>query len=129
MQIDFIYKPDKRARILTWVICITIILTAAFFMYYSQSGYFPIWFTFFLLTVLLLCILSIPRKIRVTDQALQIQCVVEMTRIELENIVNIRKMERSEMKYSVPLLGSYGFFGYYGWYYNFEEFSLYKVYA
>ncbi|MDR0955469.1 MAG: hypothetical protein LBM20_08895 [Rikenellaceae bacterium] len=129
MQTDFKYRLDRRARRLTWIISLVVVVAALFFVLYSRSGYFPIWFTFFLITVLTLYLLSIPRKIRVTPDALNIQCVVELTSIALEDIVQIRKMEGSEMKYAVPLLASYGFFGYYGWYYNISEFSLFKVYA
>lgn len=129
MKREFKYRMDKRAGVLTWVITVLIALAVLFFVLYSRSGYFPIWFTFFAITILLLYILSIPRKIRVTDEAVEILCVVELTRIALEDIAVVRPMDKAEMKFSFPLLASYGFFGYYGWYYNFSEFSLFKVYA
>jgi len=129
MRNEFKYRLDRRARILTWIIALLMLIVAGFFVLYSQSGYFPIWFTFFLITILLLYILSIPRKIRVTTEAFEIHCVVELTSVALEDIAMIRNMDKNEMKFSFPLLASYGFFGYYGWYYNFSEFSLFKVYA
>jgi hypothetical protein len=129
MQTDFKYRLDRRARRLTWIISLVLVVAALFFVLYSRSGYFPIWFTVFLITVLTLYLLSIPRKIRVTADTLNIQCVVELTSVALEDIALIRTMDKSEMKYAVPLLASYGFFGYYGWYYNISEFSLFKVYA
>jgi len=129
MRRDFKYKLDKRARLLTGVVALLLLGVGLFFVIYSRSGYFPIWFTFFLATILLLYILSIPRKIRVTDEAFEIHCVVELTSVALEDIATVRKMDREEMAFSMPLLGSYGFFGYYGWYYNFSEFSVFKVYA
>ena len=129
MQREFKYRLDKRAKRLTWIITVLVLVIAGSFVLYSRSGYFPIWFTFFLATILLLYILSIPRKIRVTGMSFEIHCLVELTSIALEDIAVIRKMEKEEMKFSLPLLGSYGFFGYYGWYYNFSEFSLFKVYC
>lgn len=129
MQRDFTYRLDLRAKWLTALISLIIALVALFFLLYSRSGYFPIWFSFFLVTILLLYVLSIPRKIRVSEEAFEISCVVELTRVAIGDIASIRKMEKKEMRFSFPLLGSYGFFGYYGWYYNFSEMSLYKVYA
>ena len=114
---------------MTGIVVVLLLGVGLFFIIYSRSGYFPIWFTFFLATILLLYILSIPRKLRVTGYAFEIHCVVELTSVGLEDIAAVRKMDRSEMKFSFPLLGSYGFFGYYGWYYNFSEFSLFKVYC
>ena len=129
MHNEFKYRPDKRVKRLTWIVSLLVLGVAFFFVLYSRSGYFPIWFAFFLATILLLYILSIPRKVRVTDKAFEIHCIVELTSVALEDIAVVRKMDRSEMKFSIPLLGSYGFFGYYGWYYNFPDFSLFKVYA
>lgn len=129
MHKEFKYVLDKRARRLTWIFPLLLAVAGVFFVLYSRSGYFPIWFTFFLATILLLYILSIPRKIKITDDAFEIHCLVELTSVALEDVALVRRMEKSEMKYCFPLLGSYGFFGYYGWYYNFSEWSLFKVYA
>jgi hypothetical protein len=129
MKSEFKYRLDRRTKRLTWIIAALVAVVAGFFVLYSRSGYFPIWFMFFLATILLLCILSIPRKVRVTNRAFEIHCVVELTSVALEDIASIRKMSPDEMKFSFPMLGGYGFFGYYGWYYNFSEFSLYKVYC
>ena len=129
MRTEFKYSPDKRAKRLTWIITLLVLGVVVFFVLYSRSGYFPIWFTFFIGTILLLYILSIPRSIRITPEAFEIHCLVELTSVALEDIAIIRKMDKNEMKFSMPLLGSYGFFGYYGWYYNFSEFSLFKVYC
>jgi hypothetical protein len=129
MRYEFIYRLDRRTRRLTWIWVGALAAVVGVLALFSRSGYFPIWFLFFLATIALLYILSIPRRIRVTEAALEIHCVVELTSIALEDIASIRKMEPEEMTFSMPLLGSYGFFGYYGWYYNFSEFSLFKVYC
>ncbi len=126
---EFLCRLDRRTRALTWIIASTLVLLVVFFVLYSRSGYFPTWFLFFGVTIALLYVLSIPRKIRITDAAIEIHCVVELTSIALDDIALIRPMERGEMRRSCPLLASYGFFGYYGWYYNLSEWSLYKVYA
>ena len=129
MPIEFTYRRDKRTRRLTWIIASVLAVGGVFLVLYSRSGYFPTWFLFFGVTIGLLYVLSIPRKIRVTEKMFEIHCVVELTSIALEDIASIRRMDRRQMRWSVPLLASYGFFGYYGWYYNLSEWSLYKVYA
>lgn len=129
MPLEFKYQPDKRTRRRTWIICSVLLAAVGFFVIYSRSGYFPTWFLFFGLTILLLYVLSIPRRIRVTQKTFEIHCVVELTSIKLEDIAEITAMEPGEMRWSFPLLASYGFFGYYGWFYNLSEWSLFKVYA
>lgn len=129
MTKQFRYRIDKRTKRLTWIISVLVLLLIGFFVLYSRSGYFPIWFSLFALTLLTLYILSIPRKITVTDDTFEIHCIVELTAIALDDIATIRKMEPAEMKFSFPVLAGYGFFGYYGYYYNFSEMSFFKVYA
>ncbi len=129
MPVKFTYRLDKRTRRLTWIIASAVAVAGVFFVSYSRSGYFPTWLLFFGVTIGLLYVLSIPRKIRVTETMFEIHCVVELTAIALEDIASIRQMALREMRWSIPLLASYGFFGYYGWYYNLSEWSLYKVYA
>jgi hypothetical protein len=129
MKTTFKYTRDKRTRRLTWIISLVVGALLGFFALYSRSGYFPIWFGLFALTLITLMVLSIPRRIVVTDKTFEIRCVVELTSIALEDVASIRKMEPGGMKFSFPVLGGYGFFGYYGYYYNFSELSFFKVYA
>lgn len=129
MKKNFNYARNKRTRRLTWIISLAIAVLLGFFALYSRSGYFPIWFGVFALTLITLMALSIPRQIAVTEKTFEIRCVVELTSIALEDVASIRKMEPEEMKFSFPVLASYGFFGYYGYYYNFSELSFFKVYA
>jgi len=76
-----------------------------------------------------LCILSVPRYILVGEGAVEIHCVLELTTIRYEDLVSVRRVRRSEMKYCFPLFGSYGFFGYYGYYYNLRYWDMVRVYA
>ncbi len=127
--VEFLCSLDRRTRRLTWIIASVLALVVGFFVWYSRSGYFPTWFLFFAATIGLLVVLSIPRRIRVTDTAFEIHCVVELTSVALEDITLVRTMAPQEMRRSCPLLASHGFFGYFGWFYNLSEWSLYKVYA
>jgi hypothetical protein len=120
---------NRRTRRLTWIVSLSVGAVIGFFVLYSRSGYFPIWCGLFSLLVITLAVLSIPRRIVVTENTFEIRCIVELTSIALEDIASIRRMEPAEMRYSFPVLAGYGFFGYYGYYYNFSEMSFFKVYA
>ncbi len=119
-------KATKRNTVITAAILAVVIVLLSML---SNSGYIAIWFLSFIAIILLLYILSIPRRVEITDDTLEIHCVVELTTIDLENIRSVRKMAPGEMKYCFPVLGSYGFFGYYGYYFSFSEMTLLKIYA
>lgn len=125
----FRFRGDRRTRRLTRAVGAAVAAVLAAAALFSRSGYFSIWFALFVLLVLALAALSIPRKVVVTDRALEIRCTVELTVIPLQDVASIRRMEPGEMRFTFPVLAGYGFFGYYGWFYNFGEMSFFKVYA
>jgi len=129
VKTTFRFKSDRRTRRLTRAIAAALGLLLAAAVGFSRSGYFSIWLAVFVLLVLALAVLSIPRKVVVTDRALEIRCTVELTSLPLQDVASIRRMEPGEMKFTFPVLAGYGFFGYYGWFYNFSEMSIFKVYA
>lgn len=125
----FRYRRDRRTRRLTWI---TLVLIAAVFTaiaVFVREEYVRAWIIVLLLTVLLLYVLSIPRHIKVDREALEIHCVVEMTRIPIADINSVRKVTRQDTGKLTLLLGSYGFFGYYGYYANLHRWETLKVYA
>lgn len=127
----FNYPPlDRRARRITIAIIAIVALATGWmtWRYISQGGYYPAWFLTFALAIAALYILSIPRKIRLTEQAVEIRCIVEMTSIAREDIRAVRRLEKGKT-HLFPLLGSYGFFGYYGYYLDWREWEIVRVYA
>lgn len=79
--------------------------------------------------ILLLYIMSIPRKVTVGDTSLEIRCLVEITRIKYSELRSIRRIEPGAMKKKVVLLGSYGFFGYYGYYIDLRSWDTIALYC
>lgn len=79
--------------------------------------------------ILLLYIMSIPRKVTVGDTSLEIRCLVEITRIKYSELRSIRRIEPAAMKKKVVLLGSYGFFGYYGYYIDLRSWDTIALYC
>lgn len=79
--------------------------------------------------ILLLYIMSIPRKVTIGATSLEIRCLVEITRIKYSELRSIRRIEPAAMKKKVVLLGSYGFFGYYGYYIDLRSWDTIALYC
>lgn len=130
MEYKFKYKCDNRCKWLTVIYIIFICVGLAALLIFGERGYMEAWLVSIFVAVIALYLLSIPRYVKVDDDNLEIQCVVELTRIDIRDIVTIRKVGPDEYKHKLfCLLGSYGFFGYYGYYFNFRNWELIKFYA
>lgn len=125
----FTYRLDKRTRNITWITLGSVIVVFGVLWFFSFGDYFPAWFFSITLAVIALIVLSIPRSIRITDQAVEIRCVVEITHIPYEHVRSVRRIGRTELKHLIPVFGSMGFFGYFGYYLYFRNWEIIKVYA
>lgn len=110
-----------------WICVIAII--AAGILIFAKDGFMRVWMFSMLAAITALFILSIPRSLTIDEQNFNIQCIVELTRIDVRDIRAIRKVDKKEYRYLFPVLGSYGFFGYYGYYLNLRDWDVIKVYA
>lgn len=130
MENRFDYRFDKRSKRITWVTISAVALVIAYgtYRYFDIGAYYPAWFLTFALAVGALYILSIPRSLRITDEALEIHCIVELTTIKLEDIRSVRRIANRRTGLWL-LLGSYGFFGYYGYYLDWRAWQIVKMYA
>lgn len=125
----FKYSLDRRSKRITWGIIVLIVGLAVVFHFVWGTSYIPAWFLLFLLCIITLYILSFPRYLTIDDDALQIHCIVELTRIHVEEIEKIRKIDRDYFRRMIPLIGSYGFGGYYGYWFHLSDWEICKVYA
>lgn len=129
MNQKFKYISDRRTRRSTWIISAVLVCVFACVVLFVGEEYVRAWIILLLFTVLLLYILSIPRYVTVDREALEIHCVVEMTRIQIADINSVRKVTRQDTGRLTLLLGSWGFFGYYGYYANLRRWEIVRVYA
>lgn len=125
----FKYKFDRRSKRITSAVSVLVFAVFVVIFFIHGGAYFPVWIFGFLLCVIALYILSIPRFIQIDDDALEIHCIVDLTRIHVEDIEVIKRIERYELTPLIPLIGSYGFFGYYGYYLSLWNWDIYKMYA
>lgn len=125
----FKYSLDRRSKRITWGIIVLIVGLAVVFHFVWGTSYIPAWFLLFLLCIITLYILSFPRYLTIDDDALQIHCIVELTRIHVEEIEKIRRIDRDYFRRMISLIGSYGFGGYYGYWFHLSDWEICKVYA
>lgn len=122
-----------RANYGTWhwsvIHIIGFVAVAAAFVHMYDGGYMVAWFISFLVALIGLMILSIPRKIVLTSKSVEICCVSDRTSITYNDIVSVRAVQRREMRWFVPIFAAMGFFGFYGYFLNLRRLDLVKVYA
>ncbi len=129
MKRSFEYKTDRITIIRTALLCVVsvVIAVALFFLY--RGGYLSAWFSSVIIAIVALMTLSIPRRIVVLDHTIEIQCISDITEINLREIASVRRADRRRMRWIVPLFGGIGFFGYYGKYFDLKEFDTVNMYA
>ncbi len=129
MKRSFDYNFDRRTIVLT-VLTILFCTAGAVLLYVLYTGgFFSAWFVTFVLALLALMILSIPRRIVLLDNTLEIQCIFDITEIDVSEIARIRKVSTRKLRWAMLLFGSQGFFGYYGKYFDLKEFETITIYA
>lgn len=130
MTKSFVSGPmDRKSRRITWIyITVIVLILVLLWLFWGEGGYILAWGASLFAAVVLLYIMSIPRKVIVSDISVEIRCVVESVNISFSDLRTVRRLQPDEMKRKLVLLGSYGFFGYYGWYLdldNLESINLY----
>lgn len=98
-----------------------------YFLY--EGGYLSAWFFSFIVALIALMSLSIPRRILVDDEGLHILCLLDITELHPEEIASVRQVEKQELRGYVPYFGGYGFFGFYGHYFDLKNLERVKIYA
>ena len=94
-----------------------------------MGGFFSAWFVSFVMAIFALMVLSIPRRIILLDNKLEIQCVFDITEIDLQEISRIRKVSNRRLRWTMLLFGSSGFCGYYGKFFDLKEFEVITIYS
>ncbi len=123
------FKSDKRSKIITASSFVVATLLAIALYHLYAGGYFSAWFISVVCAIIALIALSIPRRLILSSDALTVMCLLKVVEIPINEIVSIRRVEPSERRWFIPLLGSFGFFGYFGYYLDLATFERVKFYA
>lgn len=129
MQSTYKYRFDRRTIYWTVAYLIVFGLLGGGLFYLYEGGYLSAWFTSFIVALIALMALSIPRKIVVTDRSVQVRCLLDITEIDRSEIAAVRKVDTQHMKWFVPVFGGCGFFGYYGHFLDLRRFERVRIYA
>ena len=125
----FKYKNGRYTLYWTAVYIAIFLLLALLLMYLYEGGYVSAWFGSFIVALIALMLMSVPRKIVVTEESLQIRCLLDITEIKRSEISSARAVSRKDMRWKMPIFGSVGFFGYFGKFVDFKRFRLVEIYA
>ena len=126
---SFNYNFNRRTKLSTAFTLIGVLLIAGALYLLYTGGFFSAWFLSFMAALVGLMVLSIPRRIVLLGDRVEIQCVCDITEFDVREIASMRKMEPREMRWVIRLFGAAGFFGYYGKYLDLKQFEIVTIYA
>lgn len=129
MKRSFSYKMNRRTKWRTTFTFILVIAIAIALLKLYTGGFFSAWFLSIVLALIALMILSIPRRIVLLDERLEIQCISDITEFDIREIASMRKVSVRDMRWIIRIFGASGFFGYYGKFLDLKEFDIVTIYA
>lgn len=129
MTKEYEYRPDRKTVYRTAMHLVVFAVLTVVLLHVYDGGYILAWFISIMVAVIGLMILSIPRKIVLNDEGLEIRCISDFTEIPYTDIVSAKIASEKEMRCFLPLFASIGFFGYYGYFLNLRKMDLVKMYA
>ena len=95
MEKTYKYRFSRRAIYWTLVYLVVFVLLGWLLYHLYEGGYLSAWFTSFIVALIALMSLSIPRRIVVTDEKGEVRCLLDITEIPAEK-KNVRQMFRFE---------------------------------
>ena len=129
MQSIYKYRFSRRTIYLSIVYLAIFALLGWALYHLYEGGYLSAWFTSFIVALIALMALSIPRKIVVMDDRVEIRCLLDITEIRRDEIASVRRIENRRLKWLIPIFGGYGFFGYYGHFLDLRRLDRVRIYA
>lgn len=129
MQTVYKYHFGRRTIYWTLIHLVVFVLLGWLLYHLYEGGYLSAWFTSFVVALVALMALSIPRRIVVTDEKVEIRCLLDITEIRREEIASVRRVEKRRMRWMIPVFGGCGFFGYYGHFIDLRRFDRVRLYA
>lgn len=129
MQSIYKYRFSRRTIYVSIIYLIIFVLLGWLLYHLYEGGYLSAWFTSFIVALIALMALSIPRKIVVMDDRVEIRCLLDITEIRRSEIASVRRVENRRMKWFLPIFGGYGFFGYYGHFLDLRRLDRVRIYA
>ena len=99
MQSIYKYRFDRRTIYWTLVYLVVFILLGGLLYHLYEGGYLSAWFTSFIVALIALMSLSIPRRIVVSDETVEIRCLLDITEIRRDEIASVRRVDARRMQW------------------------------
>ena len=90
MEKTYKYRFSRRAIYWTLVYLVVFVLLGWLLYHLYEGGYLSAWFTSFIVALIALMSLSIPRRIVVTDEKVEVRCLLDITEIRRDEIASGR---------------------------------------
>ena len=129
MEKIYKYRLGRRVLYTSIIYIIVIVGLSALLTFVYEGGYIAAWVISLIVAVVALMMLSIPRRVVVDEEGIEIQCIAEDTTLSYEDIAHIRKVEKREMNSCIPIFSAMGFFGHYGRFLNLRTMEFVHIYA
>ncbi len=126
---EYKYTINNKTKYLTMIHFLIFVGVAAGLFIFVKGGYILAWFISLMVAIIALMTLSIPRKIILSQEGIDICCISDYTFIPYSEITSIRIVERKELKFILPIFAGVGFFGYFGNFLNLKGMDFVKLYA
>lgn len=122
-------RLERRARTITAVVLLLlVVLCVVLFALSGGATYLAAWTTSVAVALVALALLSLPRRIILSDEELELRCLVETTYIRMSSIVDVEVVEGGALRHKLPLLGTCGFGGYCGFWLDLASWRVYRCY-
>ena len=92
MEKTYKYRFSRRAIYWTLVYLVVFVLLGWLLYHLYEGGYLSAWFTSFIVALIALMSLSIPRRIVVTDEKVEVRCLLDITEIRRDEIASVRRV-------------------------------------
>lgn len=131
MIVRFRYGGFDRRVLVTSIATLVVVAGSLAYLFWEAQGayYFAAWCTSIIVAVMALCLLSVPRRIILRDEELELRCLVETTYIPLRSIVDVEVLGPKGLRGKLPLLSSGGFGGYLGFWVDLRRWKIHRTYV
>ena len=126
---EYRYKYDRTVWYITAIHFVVFGVLVWLSLLMFDGGYVTAWFVSLICAVIALMVLSIPRRVVLTESSVEIFCISDYTDIPYGEVVSVRSVGAAETRWFIPLFATFGFFGYYGYYLNLRKMEVVTVYS
>ena len=105
MEKVYKYRLGRRVPYTSVLYILLFVALGVLLAFIYEGGYISAWFIMLIAAVFALMVLSIPRRVVIDEEDIEIQCIAEDTILAYEDIAGIRAVEEREMN-----AGHYGLF-------------------